>query len=466
MKRAEQVYSRGEGLNGGRRVLVWAAATVLGALVTSFPLAAAASGESSADLAVAQVATNPAGDAIGTTSKLYAGQVVTYTVTVTNNGPSEAASVTLTETAPSEVDSATLKSCDAQAAECSVDANFAEYVSGTPLSLGTLAAQSSKEVVFRGTVEAGTLPGDITNTVSATSATADPETANNIDGALVTPVNTLADLSVSQVAKDAAGKSIGSTNKARAGDVITYVATVKNAGPSEARNVKVKNTFDSGLTNLQSCAGACSSDAGFRSYQSSALLSLGTLGAGSTKTVSFRGTLPTTITAATDVTNVVSAKSYNAGTVAATADSDTGDATSTITITVNEAASSAESGTSSSTNGPTSATSGSSTAGVYFGPLGAPTYFEPQLRTKTVVIHKEVYTSAFGGRIPAEASAPVVDSATSAVVVPVASRIVRAPEEVWLLLPVGLLLIIWITYLVLEPYEDQLLASRSKLLSN
>jgi hypothetical protein len=43
----------------------------------------------------------------------------------------------------------------------------------------------------------------------------------------------------------------------------------------------------------------------------------------------------------------------------------------------------------------------------------------------------------------------------------VASTIVRVPEEVWLLLPVGLLLIIWITYLVVEPYEEQFLATAS-----
>ena len=458
MKRASK-FIQGNGIvSTGRRVLVWAAASLLGALVTSFPLAAAAASESSADLSVAQVATNPGGDAVGSTAKLYAGQVVTYTVTVTNSGPSDAESVTLTETAPAEVDTATLESCDPQAVDCSVDANFSDYASGTALSLGTIAATTSKEMVFRGTVASGTLPGVLTNVASVSSAAADPDTTNSTDVALVTPVDTLADISVSQVANNSAGKVIGSGTKARAGQVITYVATVKNAGPSDARNVKVKNTFGSGVTNLRSClGGSCSS------YQNSSLLSLGAVGAGSTKTVSFRGTLPSTITATTDVTNVVSVKSYKAGAAGATADSDSGDATSTLTTSVYKAASTTAPATNtpSTTNNTTAATSGSTT-GVYFGRIGAPTYFQPQLRTKTVVIRKVYYTSAFGRRIPAEASAPVVESATSTVVAPVANRIVRAPEEVWLLLPAGLLLIIWITYLVLEPYEDQLLASRSK----
>ena len=434
-----------------RRILSWAAVTLLGGLATAFPLAAIAVGDSSADLSIAQVATNSEDEAIdGSTAKLYAGQVVTYTVTVSNKGPSNAESVTVTETAPVQIEPATLESCDPQAANCSVLANFTDYASGTSLSLGAIAASESKDLVFRGQVKSVTLPRDITNTVSASSAQTDPDTTNSTDVALVTPVDTLGDISVSQVAKSSAGK-------VRAGDVITYVATVKNAGPSDARNVKVKDTFDSGVTNQLSCVGSCSASSAFSSYQSSSLLNLGPLAAGATETVSFRGTLPSTITATTDITNVVTVKSYKLGTVGATADSDTADATSTITTTVYKAKQQKSTSTNSSTNN-SSLSSGPST-GVYFGKIGAPTYFEPQQRTKTVVIKKVYYQSAFGRRIPEEASAPLVESATQTVIAPVASRIVRMPEEVWLVLPVGLLLIIWITYLVIEPYEDQFLAT-------
>lgn len=444
-----------------RRIFIWAAATLLGGLTTAFPLAAIAVGESSADLAVAQVATNPADEAIdGTTSKLYAGQVVTYTVTVANKGPSNAESVAVTETAPVQIDSSTLQSCDPQTADCSVLANFSDYANGTSLSLGAIAASNSKDVVFRGQVKTATLPRDITNVVSATSAQTDPDTTNSTDVALATPVDSLGDISVSQVAKNSAGKAIDKTSRVRAGDVITYVATVKNAGPSDARNVKVKNTFDSGVSNQLSCVGSCSASSAFSSYQSSSLLSLGPLAAGATETVSFRGTLPSTLTATTDVTNVVSAKSYKSDAVGATSDSDTADSTSTITTTVYKAKTQ-KSSTNSSTNN-SSLSSGPST-GVYFGKIGAPTYFQPQQRTQTVVIKKVYYQSAFGRRIPEAATAPLVETATQTVISPVSSRIVRMPEEVWLLLPVALLLIIWITYLVVEPYEDQLLTTRSSV---
>ena len=185
----------------GRRIFIWAAVTLLGGLATAFPLGAIAVGDSSADLSVAQVATNPADEGIdGSTSKLYAGQVVTYTVTVTNQGPSNAEAVTVSETAPSQIDASTLRSCDPQAADCSVLANFTDYASGASLSLGAIAASNSKDVVFRGQVKSPTLPRDITNVVSATSVQTDPDTTNSTDVALVTPVDTLGDVSVSQVA--------------------------------------------------------------------------------------------------------------------------------------------------------------------------------------------------------------------------------------------------------------------------
>jgi uncharacterized repeat protein (TIGR01451 family) len=443
-----------------RRILIWAAVTLMAALVVSFPLSAAAFGADEADLSVTQVASDSDGD-ISSTNEIFAGQVITYTVTVTNLGPSAATGVSVTAV-PADIDTSTLESC---VSACTNDANFTEYASGTEIVLGDIGAaegSNSKELVFRGRITASKLPGSVTNTVSASSAQTDPDTTNSTDVVFSTPVDTLADLSVSQVAKDSAGKAIDTTNRVRAGDVITYVATVKNAGPSLARNVKIKDTFDSGVTNLQSCVGACSAESAFSSYQSSSLLSLGGLGAGATKTVSFRGTLPSTITAATEITNVVSAKSFKTDTTGATADSDSADATSTITTTVYKAKAASSSNNNSSTTG-TNTVIPSSTAGVYFGAVGAPTYFEPQQSTKTVVIKKVIYQSAFGRGIPTEASAPIVETATQqAVIAPVANRIVRAPEAVWLLLPVGLLLIIWVTYLVIEPYEDQFLGRRTR----
>lgn len=448
----------------GRRTLIWAAATLVSALLILFPAGGQAFGESSADLSITQTATTATGDAIDATHRLFAGQIVAYTVTITNEGPADADSVTLTETASDSLDAATLQSCDPVAADCAVLTNFGAYTSGTPIVLGTIKAGASRDMMFRAEVTSASLPGDITNTASVTSTVADPDTVDNTDVLLATPVATLADLSVSQFAKNPDGNAIDATNKIRPGEVITYVATVKNAGPSDAQSVRIKSTLDSSLTNAQACtAASCSGDSAFESYSSGTLLRLGDLAAGSTRRVSFRGTVPSTLAPRTEIANVVSVKSYKTETLGATPDSDTADEIATITTTVARAlsvgtTSTPAAGTPSSTNNPVSQVSSLPTTGVYFGPVGPATYFQPRPRIRTVVVRKVYYTSAFGRRIASEPPTAVLQTATPTLVAPVARRIVRAPEEVWLLLPIGLILIVWITYLVLEPYEEEQLS--------
>jgi len=118
----------------------------------------------SADLGVALAASpNP----------VLAGQNLTYTLTVTNLGPSTASSVTLTDTLPAGV---TFVSASPG---CS-------YEAGQVLAtVGTLSSGSASD--FTVTVTSGT-SGLITNTLTAASPTADPNSANNT-ATVVTTVN-------------------------------------------------------------------------------------------------------------------------------------------------------------------------------------------------------------------------------------------------------------------------------------
>jgi hypothetical protein len=210
---------------------------------------------------------------------------------------------------------------------------------------------------------------------------------------------------------------------------------------------------DSALISAQSCTAACAGASSFQAYTSPHLISLGTIKSGGQKTVSFRAAAPSTLSATvTSLTNVVAVKSYKTATAGATSDSDAADRTSTLTTAV--ASAPATSSTNSTPLGPR--VSANAQRGVYFGPLGPATYFQPEQprsATKIVTYQKVYYTSVYGKQAPESVSAPVVDTAARAV--PVASTLVRAPEELWLLLPLGVLLIVLITYLVLEPYEDQ-----------
>ena len=92
--------------------------------------------------------------------------------------------------------------------------------------------------------------------------------------------------------------------------------------------------------------------------------------------------------------------------------------------------------------------------GVYFGNFGGgKTFFAPKGQYETY--RRVIYLSAFGRPVSSDVSTTVID-ATS--VAPVSTRVPHAPDEVWLLLPFGLVLLTVVTYLVLEPDSDRVLA--------
>ncbi|MDP8955811.1 MAG: hypothetical protein M3N24_02485 [Actinomycetota bacterium] len=93
--------------------------------------------------------------------------------------------------------------------------------------------------------------------------------------------------------------------------------------------------------------------------------------------------------------------------------------------------------------------------GVYFGNFGGgKTYFSPTGLTRFDPYRKVYYLSAFGRPLDSDVSTAVIDATR---VSPVSTRVPHAPDEVWLLLPVGLVLLTMVTYLVLEPDADRVL---------
>ena len=95
-----------------------------------------------------------------------AGNSLTYTIAVSNAGPSDAANVVVTDTLPSGVTFVSTSGC-------------AEDASGVPTcSLGTITAGDSKQYTVTVTVDANT-SGSITNNVSVSSDTNDSDTDNN-----------------------------------------------------------------------------------------------------------------------------------------------------------------------------------------------------------------------------------------------------------------------------------------------
>jgi gliding motility-associated-like protein/uncharacterized repeat protein (TIGR01451 family) len=181
---------------------------------------ASSAGTSAADLAVSITRTpNPA----------TAGSVLTYSIVVTNNGPSTAQSVSLADVLPATITSP----------EYSTDggSNWNSWVS--PYAYPTaLANGSSFTVLVRGTVDAGVTQGSIiANTASVSTSTTDPVLSNNT-ASINTDVNAVSDLVITKT---------DNVDPAIAGNNVVYTITVTNNGPSNAQGVAVNDVLPSSL---------------------------------------------------------------------------------------------------------------------------------------------------------------------------------------------------------------------------
>src|SRR5262249_39570487 len=151
------------------------------------------------------------------------GDMITYTVTLSNNGPDPATNVTVQDTLPAGV----------------------AFVSATP-SQGTY--NSATGVWAVGTVNPGvpqtlTLiatvinPGASANTAAIShSDQFDPTPANNSDSTSVNPQQ--ADLQLGKVVSDP---------RPNVGDTVTFTVTLTNSGPSAATGVQVTDLLPAGL---------------------------------------------------------------------------------------------------------------------------------------------------------------------------------------------------------------------------
>jgi len=163
----------------------------------------------SADLAITKTADK---------TSVQPGDVLTYTLTITNNGPDAAAEVTITDAVSNLL----------TGAESSIN-NGVSWLTWTgSYTYGTLAGGASITLLIRGTVSAAAT-GTITNTATVSSTTPDPDLSNNSSTVNVpVVVNNTADLTV---VKTACPRAVFPCQ------TITYTIVVVNAGPDEAVNV-------------------------------------------------------------------------------------------------------------------------------------------------------------------------------------------------------------------------------------
>ncbi|HKI03810.1 MAG TPA: ExeM/NucH family extracellular endonuclease [Thermoanaerobaculia bacterium] len=172
---------------------------------------------------------------VDTPEPVIAGTNLTYTITVTNNGPDAAPAATWTDPLPAGTTFVSVSSpTDWQCSTPVVGAGGTVSCSTGSLAVGSVAV-FSLTVAVAPSVPAGTL---LTNTATASSIASEGQSGDE-SGVHTINVSTLADLSVIQV--DAPDMVIAGTN-------LTYMITVNNAGPSNAAAVSISNTLSAGTT--------------------------------------------------------------------------------------------------------------------------------------------------------------------------------------------------------------------------
>jgi uncharacterized repeat protein (TIGR01451 family) len=155
---------------------------------------------------------------VATPSSVLAGNNITYTQTVTNNGPAAAANVSFTEaTPPNTTFQSVLAPAGWTCTQPAVGATGTVNCTDASLASGTQA-----NIVVLVNVPYTVAAGTITASSSVTATTGDPNTANN-NTTVTTTLFDNCELAVT---------NSGTPNPVAAGGQITYTQLVTNSGPS------------------------------------------------------------------------------------------------------------------------------------------------------------------------------------------------------------------------------------------
>ncbi|MEP7337889.1 MAG: hypothetical protein ABI977_09095, partial [Acidobacteriota bacterium] len=171
----------------------------------------------------------------GVTS-VAAGGTTTYTIIVTNNGPSAVTGATVTDTLPAAINNASWTCVPSAGSSCA-------SASGSGSIATTVNLAGGGTAIFTVTAQiSGNASGTLSNTatVAAPAGVTDPTPANNSATDGPDGINLMADLAIS---KTGSGTVVP-------GGPINYVITVTNNGPGAVTGATVADTFNSFLTSV------------------------------------------------------------------------------------------------------------------------------------------------------------------------------------------------------------------------
>lgn len=168
-------------------------------------------------------------DVVDSVDPVVAGENLTYTLTVSNNGPSDALGVMVQDTLGSGVSLLSTSGCS-------------EDPMAVPnCTLGTVAAGGSAQYTITVAVDPGA-NGPINNSATVSSPTTEAAPGDEM-AATATGVTSVSVLSLSKT---------DSVDPVNAGSSLTYTLTIGNAGPSDADFLELTDTLPAGVTFVSS----------------------------------------------------------------------------------------------------------------------------------------------------------------------------------------------------------------------
>lgn len=204
------------------------------------------------------------------------GEVVRYTLTVTNRGPGTASGVVLSDPLPSGLTEVAVT----PTGQCSVSGG-----SEVSCSLASLAPGDDFTATVTARVDPGFTGSELRNTATVTSTTPDADPSNNTATAVVEVAAAGADLSVNKTMTPA---------RPVPGEAVRFTLTVRNDGPGVARDATLSDPAVDGLTvtSASSELGSCTVAGGATSC------SFGDLPAGAVVRVTIDATVAASATGA------------------------------------------------------------------------------------------------------------------------------------------------------------------------
>ena len=186
---------------------------------------------------------NKSGTSAGSIGNVTPGTVLTYTITVANNGPSTATGATVTDSFPAGITSDTWTATSSNGAT-----GFSPTGNGNINNTVTMPAGSTIVYTVIANVS-GSATGTLSNTanVAAPAGVTDTNPANNT----ATDVDNLvptADLSITKIDNKGGSSINNTTGSVVPGSQLTYTIVVKNNGPVAVSGVAVADLFPPGLS--------------------------------------------------------------------------------------------------------------------------------------------------------------------------------------------------------------------------